>query len=374
MQAPVKQRYQRVGNTDLPALWNMPPSARLDRQFARLSALIETLGDAQVLLRADVVFDTPVLRGLLSARNRAVVDAASGTPLAVCADPSLAPAAIAWLEGRGEKPDGIIAQSPADIAGAYNLDLRKREAAACHILTPDNVREVEWKLFMTAYKGVADFVTKYWWPRPAFHVTRLCARLGITPNQVTALSGLLVLACMWLFAGGFFWAGMACAWAMTFLDTVDGKLARVTLTSSPLGNVFDHGIDLVHPPFWYYAWGLGLAASATPLPEGWFTPLMALMLVSYALGRLCEGYFLRRYGMHMFVWRRFDSAFRLVIARRNPNMVMMQLSLFAQRPDWGLYAIVGWTLTSFLIQCVVVAQAEIARTRGRPIASWLEGA
>ena len=46
---------------------------------------------------------------------------------------------------------------------------------------------------------------------------------------------------------------------MTFLDTVDGKLARVTITSTKLGNVFDHGIDLIHPPFWYLAWGMGLA-------------------------------------------------------------------------------------------------------------------
>ena len=42
---------------------------------------------------------------------------------------------------------------------------------------------------------------------------------------------------------------------MTFLDTVDGKLARVTLTSSPFGNVLDHSLDLIHPPFWYWAWG-----------------------------------------------------------------------------------------------------------------------
>ena len=32
---------------------------------------------------------------------------------------------------------------------------------------------------------------------------------------------------------------------MTFLDTVDGKLARCTIASSKLGNIFDHGIDLV---------------------------------------------------------------------------------------------------------------------------------
>ena len=44
------------------------------------------------------------------------------------------------------------------------------------------------------------------------------------------------------------------------LDTVDGKLARCTITSSKIGEAIDHGIDLVHPPFWWWAWGVGLHA------------------------------------------------------------------------------------------------------------------
>jgi phosphatidylglycerophosphate synthase len=50
-----------------------------------------------------------------------------------------------------------------------------------------------------------------------------------------------------LFARGEFAWGLDAGWIMTFLDTVDGKLARVTVTSTKLGNVFDHGIDLIHP-------------------------------------------------------------------------------------------------------------------------------
>ena len=64
-------------------------------------------------------------------------------------------------------------------------------------------------------------------------------------------------------ARGAFLSGLVCAWAMTFLDTVDGKLARVTLTSSRIGDVMDHGLDLVHPPFWWWAWGIGLYITAS---------------------------------------------------------------------------------------------------------------
>ena len=113
-------------------------------------------------------------------------------------------------------------------------------------------------MFMGTYKGATDLVTKYLWPRPAFYVTRALAPTSITPNIVTALSAVCVVLAFWLFWEGYFLAGLVSAWLMTFLDTVDGKLARTTLTSSKWGDVFDHGIDLIHPPFWYAAWALGL--------------------------------------------------------------------------------------------------------------------
>ena len=53
---------------------------------------------------------------------------------------------------------------------------------------------------------------------------------------------------------------------MTFLDTVDGKLARVTVNSSYFGHLFDHAIDLISPPFWYLIWGLGLESWQPGIP------------------------------------------------------------------------------------------------------------
>ena len=43
-------------------------------------------------------------------------------------------------------------------------------------------------MYMESYKGVTDVVTKHVWPIPALHVTRFCARLGISPNMVTLVS------------------------------------------------------------------------------------------------------------------------------------------------------------------------------------------
>ena len=68
---------------------------------------------------------------------------------------------------------------------------------------------------------------------------------------------LVVLGLLALPRRPFGWQASPRPGCMTFLDTVDGKLARTTLTSSKWGDIFDHGIDLVHPPFWYVAWGAG---------------------------------------------------------------------------------------------------------------------
>jgi len=33
------------------------------------------------------------------------------------------------------------------------------------------------------------------------------------------------------------------------------------MTYSSWGNIYDHGIDLIHPPFWYWAWFIGLGGA-----------------------------------------------------------------------------------------------------------------
>ena len=116
---------------------------------------------------------------------------------------------------------------------------------------------------------------------------------------------------------------------MTFLDTVDGKLARVTLTYTKFGNLFDHLTDLIHPPFWWLAWIVGLEAAGMPLAHP--TAVSAVIVGGYVLQRIQEGLFQHLHGMHIHVWRPFDSAFRQVIARRNPNLVLLTAATAPRR-------------------------------------------
>src|SRR3546814_7402179 len=83
-----------------------------------------------------------------------------------------------------------------------------------------------------AYKGVTDVLTKYLWPELALVLTRLAARIGMTPNMVTAIGAALCVYATWLFYQGNFWGGVAAGFVFMVLDTVDGKLARCTITRS----------------------------------------------------------------------------------------------------------------------------------------------
>jgi phosphatidylglycerophosphate synthase len=271
------------------------------------------------------------------------------------------------LDGAG----GLTIVAQEENEGLTNDELRKRERPFMDRLVPETVRGLERASYFGAYKGVTDILTKYLWPEWALVLTRIAARFGITPNMVTAVGAALCVAATILFYYGWFWTGLAAGLVFMVLDTVDGKLARCTITSSWWGNVFDHGIDLVHPPFWWYAWGVGLHAYGRPLSDELFFAVMVVIVGGYVLQRLIEGAFIKQFGMHIHVWEHFDSWFRLITARRNPNMVILLAGLVVGRPDWGLVAVAGWTLISLVVHFVRLMQAWRARAKGKPIVSWL---
>ena len=354
-------------------IWGMGSADRLQRSFRRLGLEEPSapLGDDQGLLAADArwVFDESLLRALALHADVILVDE-EGTPAAVHGrGPAMREAARRLAAG-----EDLAAAAPAyprlsalELGSAYNSELRKREPPILRRLTETNVTQVEKRLFQGSYKGVTDLVTKYVWPAPARVVTRWCALAGITPNQVTFASFLLVLAAFALFWTGQFGWGLAAAWAMTFLDTVDGKLARVTLTSSKIGNVFDHGIDLIHPPFWWWAWLVGVQAG--PHPLGQPSLVLGVIVAGYVVQRLFEGLFLALFKVEMHAWRPFDSFFRLITARRNPNLIMLTLACLAGRPDVGLVVVAAWTALSLLVHLAQVLQG-LATPRGL-VTSWL---
>jgi phosphatidylglycerophosphate synthase len=271
-----------------------------------------------------------------------------------------------------QEAERFVFSAYEDGAAIENRALRKRERPFMMELSPDTVRSIERASYVGAYKGVTDLLTKYLWPEWALWLTRLAAWLGLSPNMVTTIGSVLCVAATVAFAYGHYWPGLALGLVFMVLDTVDGKLARCTITSSWWGNVFDHGLDLVHPPFWWWFWATGLAHVGLALSDTLFWWVEGATFVGYWVQRAIEGAFIAAFGgIHIHVWERFDSRFRLVTARRNPNMVILFVSVVFGRPDIGIVAVAVWTVVSCAVHLVRLFQALARKRRGEPVRSWL---
>lgn len=354
-------------------LWGLTSRERLGRMLAKIpNACLCGADDPLpahgevVLLREDYLYDDRVLRGLIDTREVALEDPRTGTLVAAHASvdrlahpPSLDSAPVCEL--RKVVPDTV--------ATSLHMQLRKFDPPWVARMTPANQAHLEKSLFNGSYKGVTDFITRSIWPIPARWATVGCVRLGLSPNQVTAASYVLAIAAGILFWHGLFGAGLVAGWLMTFLDTVDGKLARVTVTSTRFGNIFDHGLDLIHPPLWYIAWGMGL--EATWHSEISLNLVFWFIFLGYVSGRLCEGAFKFVAPFSLFLWRPFDSLNRLVTARRNPNLLILTWSWAVDANDTGLILVAVWTGLSSLILGVRTMSAFVQKRRGHPVQPWL---
>ena len=373
-------------NPDQPEvkIWGLPGSERLRRVLIAvgtaaaqigigpLSGIQARSGD-MLIFRSDYVFDERLVRALVdtpASDNSILVAPASQDVAAASVEAGNCNEALALFTDP-ESLEKVTFQTnlrvitPTDLVLAYNATLRKSDPSYLLPIQPERIEEIESRIFNASYKGITDLVTKWVWPRPAQAVVRVLADAGVRPNTVTALNWLLVILATWLFAYGYCAFGLAAAWLMTFLDTVDGKLARVTLTSSKIGHVLDHGLDLVHPPFWYLAWAVGLPAGAV-----WLGPAIMIILAGYILGRLLEGVFMLAFKMEIHSWRPIDSFFRTITARRNPNLILLSLGTLSGRPDWGLVFVAIWTLCSVAFHTVRLLQACGQRWRGQPLQMW----
>jgi len=334
--------------------------------------------DSSVLiLRGDFLYDDRIIKRLVKEEKTILQVSITHTliPVAAVVPTQFARQAEALLleQTSGNAIPGVKTVALQDWASGFQEQLRKFDPPYILPITGDRQQDFEEHLYSGSYKGVTDLITKWAWPIPAKWAVRLCVNAGIVPNAVTTLSLILTIIAGLCFTKGYYGIGLLAGWLMTFLDTVDGKLARVTVTSSKFGHVLDHGLDIIHPPLWYIAWGLGLAAF-TP-PTAWLTlqTIFGIILLGYIVGRLCEGLFqlcLGQFGL--FCWRPLDSFNRLITARRNPNLILLTGSLCMGRPDLGLLAVTAWTVCSTLFLLIRLGFAFSVRLlSGNPLRPWL---
>jgi len=367
-------------------IWGLTPRGRIMRVLSAMGfhpVEIDPAGLQDIapvmIFRSDYLIDDRLVKQLAGTPDTILQIDDGGRRVTVAAHvPSrLVPRIIEYIEAGDEHPltRDIRVETPETLSHSFQAGLLKFNPPFALPVSAERRQALERRLFDWSYKGVTDVITKWVWPVPARWTVGCCVRWGIRPNHVTAAGLVLVVLAGGLFACGQYGWGLLTGWLMTFLDTVDGKLARVTVASSRFGHYFDHVIDLVHPPIWYTLWGIGLTNAQAGAIGVSMAVLIWIIVVAYVSGRLVEGLFqgfLGRFGI--FCWRPVDSILRLVTARRNPNLLLLTVSTLAGRPEIGLSAVAVWTVLTSLFLWMRLAWAAVVRIRRGPLVSWFTDA
>ena len=229
---------------------------------------------------------------------------------------------------------------------------------------PEQLREVERLMYRRTFKGVIDIVASHGYYHPVRWVTRRLAPTEVSPNSVTALS----IAAIWLalpcFALGMPGAGIALAWAGVIADSVDGKLARLTLNLSDRMGAVEHISAVPALGLWLAAFGgwvsdWKLLAPSVPAVATW------VLLACFALDKAVSGGFRRLTGREIFDFGRGDALFHPFAARRNILLLMMTAGVAADAAGAALTAMSAWMAATLLFHALRALQVAAARI-GKP--------
>ncbi|MDQ7247973.1 CDP-alcohol phosphatidyltransferase family protein [Dongia sedimenti] len=342
---------------------------------ARLGQILASAGSEPLLVLDATTLADGRLPAALAARTASTV---------VLSREAQDPAAILFLAGDRAVVAGELVANPGstaalarrlvDSGGIPSLKddefsgfvRRLRRTLPYYLFTVDGAgraAKLERFLFWSNYKGSTDLFTRYVYPPLVWLAVRPLARWRVHPNWVTLVSIILALAAIPCWADGYFITGFMMAYGMSVLDSVDGKLARLTFTDSVSGNYLDHGLDMVHPPLWYLSWAYGLGIAT----EGWASPLgqgaiaiFALYVIDRVVLKIYPYVFKRAFHTHS----RMDGLVRSFIARRNISLPLFTVGYLIGFGREAFFLIVAWQAATtlyhagrtFWILCIEKAQ------------------
>lgn len=346
----------------LPVRWASEDGSlreKLGREIARaeggpvLALEATSVVDARLLQHIAAGSGALAARGGEGAERAAVVRLVGETPEVGDVECGLAELADAGIAA------GAVREVATDEVQSYIRNLRRQLPTYVFRVTDEAGRDrAERFLFWSNYKGSTDFFTKHVYPPLVWRAVHWLARRRVHPNVVTLFSVLATFAAVPLFAQGHWVLGLLLAYTMSVLDSVDGKLARLTFRASLIGNILDHGLDLIHPPLWYlaWAWALGGGDTSTPVFQA-----AVWMTVLYFLDRIVVRLFTRRTGRSVHAYAPLDVQLRTVISRRNINVPIFTVGLLVGAPIAAFYLIVVWQVATFAYHTVRLVQFWNAR-------------
>ncbi|KAI5611042.1 choline/ethanolaminephosphotransferase 1 isoform X2, partial [Silurus asotus] len=152
-------------------------------------------------------------------------------------------------------------------------------------LTRHQLKRLEEHRYSSAGKSLLEPIMQCYWEwlvscMPPWIAPNLITIIGLATNAFTTL--VLVYYCPTATEQAPLWAYLLCAvglFVYQSLDAIDGKQARRTNSSSPLGELFDHGCDSLSTVF--VVLGTSIAVQLGTNPDWMFFCCFAGMFMFY---------------------------------------------------------------------------------------------
>jgi phosphatidylglycerophosphate synthase len=284
--------------------------------------------------------------------------------IAVAADFLVDQRLFAWLatqtedvilspsEGGRAQPAARLTSKTLDADGPQSADLKRVAVSSLpshwesmhgevplHLyqVTDETSEKAGWRILLDhVQKRTLELPAQYFDPTFENFLIRRLAGTSVTANQVTLVTGLLGFLVAALYYTGWLRVGVLVAIFVEVLDGVDGKLARITRTTSRAGE-YEHILDFFYENSWYLALGLHLHHTS---PHALRAGLLMILFdladnVAYSLMDV-------RLGLSLDNASPFLARFRLIAGRRNIYSWLFLVGFFFGFPNHAFFLAVVW--------------------------------
>lgn len=259
---------------------------------------------------------------------------------------------------------------PIDVAAfpIFQAAIRRvRRGVWIPIGSADDVETAKRVLIDGAQKGSLDLPAQcVHAPIENWLIARIC-ETALTPNQLTLLTNIMAWGVTAVLLSGHIIAGLIGAAAVGVMDGLDGKLARVKLMTSRIGEL-EHIFDLLFEYSWWFA--LGWVLSNGGQDGAVFATSLVFILANFG-DSIAAVTFLYVRGRHLDRtldnYTRTDYVIRKIAGRRNIYVWILLVGSLLYDPVTALYAATVWSVIT-----VIVRGSRAAMHLSKPVIAELE--
>jgi phosphatidylglycerophosphate synthase len=326
-----------------------------------LVAAVGVLAEDFLFLASDHLVDRRVLLALAAHPGPRLARAADDEP------PGIGRIGVDDLRRHGVELSAHAAQLSLAAVDAYDPELRGSVPPYLRAVRSAADRRAAGEILLDhVQKRTLDIPGQYFdTPFENFLVRRL-APTSVTPNQVTLLTLIIAAGVGLLFWWGWLRSAVLLALLVGVLDGVDGKLARLKLATSRIGEL-EHVGDFFYENLWYVALGLQLRTSTGS--AGFAAAGLCLVALDLA-DNLLYGAVRARTGALLDELRPFDRRFRRIAGRRNVYVWILVPGVLTGHVATAFAAVVAWAAVTVGVHAV--RAAGVLRGRRPPCAQGSE--